>query len=187
MEREYGMHKTKSSNEGGRINEIQRMQQILKGAFPAARVELDEPLRKTGVWALDVILPDYHLAIVWQAKKGFGLVSEETHGYGEGADEVFDDLDHAIPRIIELINRKRSTVPPQSVRLKDIREELGLSQEEVGMRLGKKQGAISRQESRTDCHVSTLTEYVRALGCELVVKVVLPNATERELKLDQEI
>ena len=77
-------------------------------------------------------------------------------------------------------------MPPQSVRLKDIREELGLSQEEVARRLGKKQGAISRQESQSDCHVSTLTEYVKALGCELVVKVVLPDATERELRfLDQ--
>jgi len=181
------MHKIQPINESEQINEIQRMQRILQGVFPTARVNLDEPLRKTGVWALDVFLPDYHLAIAWQAKKGFGLVSDETHGYGEGADEVFDDLDNALPRIVHLLNCKRPTVPPQSVRLKDIRAELGLSQEEMGKRLGKKQGAISRQESRSDCHVSTLTEYVKALGCELVVKVVLPDATERELKLDEEL
>lgn len=78
-------------------------------------------------------------------------------------------------------------MPPQSVRLKDIREELGLSQEEVAKRLGKKQEGISRQESRSDCHVPTLTEYVKALGCELVVKVVLPDATERELRLEEEL
>ena len=179
------MHKIQPKNEI-EVNEIQRMQRILQKEFPTARVDLDEPLRKTGVWALDVFLPDYHLAIAWQAKKGFGLVADETHGYGEGADEVFDDLDNALPRVLYLLNCKRPTVPPQSVRLKDIREELGLSQEEVAKRLGKKQGAISRQESRSDCHVSTLTEYVKALGCELVVKVVLPDATERELKLDDD-
>jgi hypothetical protein len=180
------MHKIQPKNEI-EVNEIQRMQRILQKEFPTARVDLDEPLRKSGVWALDVFLPDYHLAIAWQAKKGFGLVADETHGYGEGADEVFDDLDNALPRVLNLLNCKRPTVPPQSVRLKDIREELGLSQEEVAKRLGKKQGAISRQESRSDCHVSTLTEYVKALGCELVVKVVLPDTTERELKLDAEL
>ena len=181
------MHKIKSVNEIESINEIQRMQRFLQRAFPTARVNLDEPLRKTGAWVLDVFLPDYHLAIAWQQKKGFGLVADEAHGYGEGADEVFDDLDTALPRVVHLLNCKRPTVPPQSVRLKDIREELGLSQEEVAKRLGKKQGAISRQESRSDCHVSTLTDYVRALGCELLVKVVLPDATERELKLDEEL
>jgi hypothetical protein len=181
------MHKIQPKNEIAPINEIQRMQRILKRAFPAAKVDLDEPLRKKGVWVLDVFFPDYHLSIAWRAKKGFGLVADENHGYGEGADEVFDDLDNALPRVVQLLNGKRPTVPPQSVRLKDIREELGLSQEEVGKRLGKKQGAISRQESRSDCHVSTLTEYVKALGCELVVKVILPDATERELKLDGEL
>lgn len=181
------MRKTQPINETKSINDIQRMQRMVQGSFPTARVDLDEPLRKTGVWVLDVFLPDYHLAITWHAKKGFGLVADETHGYGEGADEVFDDLDNALPRVVQLLSSKRSTVPPQSVRLKDIREQLGLSQEEVGKRLGKKQGAISRQESRSDCHISTLTEYVNALGCELVVKVVLPDATERELKLDEEL
>ncbi len=187
MERGCGMHKIQPINEIEPINKIQRMQKILQELFPTAKVNLDEPLHKTGVWALDVFLADYHLAIAWQAKKGFGLVADENHGYGEGADEVYDDLDNALSRVVHLLRCKRPTVPPQAVRLREIREELGLSQEEVGKRLGKKQGAISRQESRSDCHVSTLTEYVKAMGCELVVKVVLPDATERELKLDEEL
>ncbi|HEY9792556.1 MAG TPA: helix-turn-helix transcriptional regulator [Candidatus Obscuribacterales bacterium] len=179
------MHKIQPKNEIDAINDIQRMQRIIEGAFPTARVSLDEPLRKTGVWVLDVFLPDYHLAIAWQAKKGFGLVADKTHGYGEGADEVFRDLDTALTRVVHLLNCKRPTVPPQSVRLKDIREELGLSQDEVAKRLQTNQGGVSRQESRSDCRVSTLTAYVHALGCELLVKVVLPDATERELKLDE--
>src|ERR1700722_17454163 len=101
------MRKPQPINEIKCINEIQRMQRILQGSFPTARVDLDEPLRKTEVWALDVFLSDYHLAIAWQAKKGFGLVADETHGYGEGADEVFDDLDHALPRVVQLLNSKR--------------------------------------------------------------------------------
>ena len=178
------MYKIQPTNNIETKNDIQRMQDVLQRKFPTAEVSLDEPLRKTGIWALDVFLADYHLAITWQAKKGFGLVADESHGYGEGADEVFDDLDSALPRVLHLLNCKRPTVPPQAVTLKEIREQLGLSQEEVGKRLGKKQGAVSRQESRSDCHVSTLTDYVKALGCELVVKVVLPDATERELRLE---
>jgi hypothetical protein len=177
------MHKLKSKREP--INEIQRLENILKGAFPAARMALDEPLRKSGLWALDVFLPDYHLAIVWQARNGFGLVADKAHAFGEGADEVFPDLDTALPRVIRLLNHRRPTVPPQAVTLRNIREELGLSQEEVASRLGKKQGGVSRQEARSDCHVSTLTEYVNALGCELVMKVILPDATEREIRFDE--
>ncbi len=187
MGRGYEMLKNHPTKKIQQLTEIQQLQKILQEKFSNAKTSLDEPLRKNGVWFLDVSLPGYHLCVSWQIKKGFGLVADESHKYGEGSDEVYASLDGALSRVIQLLNSKRPTVPPLAVRLKDIREELGLSQEEMGKRLGKNQGAVSRQESRTDCHVSTLTEYVKALGCELIVKVVLPDLTERELKLDDEL
>lgn len=141
---------------------IQKMQRFLLSAFSTARITLDEPLVKDGVWSLNVFLTDYHLAIAWQAGKGFGIVSDDAHGYGEGADEVFEDLDRALPRVVQLLTYRLATVPPQAVRLKDLREELGLSQEEVGRRLVKRQASISRAEARSDFHVSTLQEFAEA-------------------------
>jgi DNA-binding XRE family transcriptional regulator len=169
------------------MNDIQKMQRFLLNAFPSARIALDEPLVKNGVWSLNVFLPDFHLAVAWQAKKGFGIVSDDAHGYGEGADEVFEELDRALPRVVRLLTYKAGTVPPRQVRLKELREELGVSQEELGRRLGKKQASVSRTEARSDFHVSTLQDFAHALGAKLVVKMVFSDASERELKLDEEL
>jgi len=169
------------------MNPIQKMQRFLLSAFSSGRITLDEPLVKDGVWSLNVFLPDYHLAVAWQVDKGLGVVSDDSHGYGEGADEAFEDLDRALPRVVQLLTYRLATVPPRPVRLKELREELGLSQEELGRRLGKKQASISRAESRSDFHVSTLKDIAEALGAKLVVKMVFPDATERELQLDGEI
>jgi DNA-binding XRE family transcriptional regulator len=135
------------------------------------------------VWTLDVFLRDYHLAVVWQTRKGFGIVSDASHGYGEGADEVYADLSTALPRVIELVSNRRSTVPPEAVRLKELREQRGLSQEEVARRLGKKQASISRTEARSDFLVSTLQEIAQGLGGKLVMKIVFPDR-EMELKVE---
>jgi hypothetical protein len=166
-----------------KANEIRQLQRFLVRAFPSARIEVDEPLLKRGVWTLDVFLRDYHLAVVWQTRKGFGIVSDASHGFGEGADEVYADLSTALPRVIELVSNRRSTVPPEAVRLKELREQRGLSQEEVARRLGKKQASISRTEARSDFLVSTLQEIAQGLGGKLVMKIVFPDR-EMELKVE---
>jgi len=169
------------------MNQIQKLQRFLLTAFSDAKVTLDEPLVANGVWSMNVFIPNYHLAIAWQTGKGFGVVSDDEHGYGEGAHEVFKDLEQALPRIVKLVTCKLTSVPPRQVGLKELREERGLSQEELGRRLGKRQASVSRTESRSDFHMSTLREFAKALGATLVVKMVFPDATERELKLDGEL
>jgi DNA-binding XRE family transcriptional regulator len=168
------------------MNPIQKMQRFLLSAFSSARVTLDEPLVKDGVWSLNVFLSNYHLAVAWQTGNGFGIVADDAHGYGEGADEVFADLDRVLPRVIQLLTDRLATVPPRPVRLKELRQELGLSQEELARRLGKRQASISRAESRSDFHISTLKEFAEAFGAKLVVKMVFPDASEKELRLDGE-
>src|SRR3954453_6585444 len=117
------------------MNPIQKLQRFLLTAFSDAKVTLDEPLAAGGVWSMNVSLPDYHLAVAWQTGKGFGVVSDDEHGYGEGAHEVFEDLEQALPRIVKLLVYRLTSVPPRQVRLRELREELGLSQEELGKRL----------------------------------------------------
>ena len=50
--------------------------------------------------------------------------------------------------------------------LRDIRKSRALTQEQVAKRLGGKQVYVSRLESRSDVKVSTLRDYVHALGGE---------------------
>ncbi len=111
------------------------------------------------------------------------MVSSDTHGYGERADEVYDELDDVLPRIVELVSERRSTSPPEAVKLKELREQRGLSQEELAQRLGSRQAAISRVEARSDFLVSTLQKHAEAMGGSLVVKMVFPDG-EKELKLE---
>jgi DNA-binding transcriptional regulator YiaG len=164
-------------------NEIRHMQRFLTRAFPTATITVDEPIIKSGVWWLDLFFPDYHLAVAWQTGKGFGITSNATHGYGEGAHEVYETQENALARLVELAANRRPTIPPEAVRLKELREQRGLSQEELARRLGSKQASISRAEARSDFLVSTLKKHAEALGGKLVVKMVFPDF-EMELKLD---
>ena len=166
------------------MNELRHLQHFLTRAFPTARITVDDPLVKGGVWLLDLFLPDYHLAIAWRKDKGFGIVSNDMHGYGEGADEVYDTLEDALPRIVELVAGRQTTAPPEAIKLREVREQRGLSQEEVARRLGSRQASISRTEARSDFLLSSLKKYAEALGAKLEVKMVFPD-NEVELKFDE--
>ena len=53
------------------------------------------------------------------------------------------------------------------VTLSELRKRLGKSQAEVAAAVGTTQSGVSRMEHQTDMHISTLGEYVRALGGRL--------------------
>lgn len=181
------MSKTASNKVGNttELSEIRAMQRFLTKAFATARITVDEPLAKNGVHALDLFLQDYHVGVAWQKGKGFGIVSNDAHAYGEGAHEVYETRESALSRIVQLVSNRLPTISPESVRLKELRELRCLSQEEVARRLGTKQASISRTEARSDYLLSTLNKYAEALGAKLVVKIVFPDA-EMELKLEEE-
>ena len=66
--------------------------------------------------------------------------------------------------------------------LRDIRKSRSLSQEQVAQRLGGKQVYVSRLESRSDVKVSTLRDYVRALGGDLQLIVTFPEGAKTKIK-----
>lgn len=107
--------KAESVSKAPEMNELQKLQNLLASAFPAARITVDEPLVKGGVWLLDLFLPDYHLAVAWRKDKGFGIVSNDMHGYGEGADEVYDTLEDALPMLLELVAGRQTTPSGKSL------------------------------------------------------------------------
>jgi DNA-binding XRE family transcriptional regulator len=147
-----------------------------------AKTELMRPLFPDGFWALDVHVDDFFLAMNWRAGDGFLLTSRSTHGYGEGADEVYRDFSDALPRVLHLIQNKLETVPSYPVRMKELREERGVSQAESAEWMGVQQAAVSKLESREDTHLGTLSNSVRSLGGRLVLKAVFPDR-EQEVHL----
>jgi DNA-binding XRE family transcriptional regulator len=165
------------------MNQIELLHSVLSRVVPDGRITLMKPVHVNGVWSMDVRVPgDYHLAIDWSAKSGFGLTADLEHGYGELADEHYSDLIPALMRCLKLITNRAETIPPYAVRIKELRQKLKLSQEEVAKRMGVNQAAVSKLEGREDTHVATLHNYIRALGGRLVMKAAF-DEIEKEIEL----
>jgi len=67
------------------------------------------------------------------------------------------------------------------MRLSEIRSARGTTQDEVGQRMDVSQAHVSQIENKDDLYLSTLAKYARALGGELHVRVVFPDAEEFDL------
>jgi transcriptional regulator with XRE-family HTH domain len=65
----------------------------------------------------------------------------------------------------------------RDIKLTELRYALGVSQEELAQLLEKKQAAISRFERRSDMHISTLREFITALGGRLEIIATFPDAS----------
>jgi len=65
----------------------------------------------------------------------------------------------------------------REIRLTELRNALGVSQGELAQLMQKKQAAISRFERRSDMHVSTLREFITALGGRLEVIANFPDGS----------
>lgn len=62
--------------------------------------------------------------------------------------------------------------------LKDLRQAVELTQEELAASLGVGQDTISRLEQRSDMLISTLKRYVQAMGGQLDLVARFPNRPE---------
>lgn len=74
----------------------------------------------------------------------------------------------------------------QEIRLAELRSALGVSQDELAQLLKRKQAAISRLERRSDMHVSTLREFIKALGGRLEVIASFPEGSYHIKQFEQE-
>jgi transcriptional regulator with XRE-family HTH domain len=63
--------------------------------------------------------------------------------------------------------------------LQELRQARRLSQEALAKTLGAKQASISKLERRTDMYVSSLRQYVAAMGGELEIIARFPDGVVR--------
>jgi transcriptional regulator with XRE-family HTH domain len=73
------------------------------------------------------------------------------------------------------------------IRLTELRHALGVSQEELADLLDKKQAAISRFERRSDMHISTLREFISALGGRLEIIATFPNGSYHISQFEKDV
>jgi transcriptional regulator with XRE-family HTH domain len=87
----------------------------------------------------------------------------------------------AEPILRDPARRRRAEVYRAEVRrlaaLGDVRRARAYTQEQLAQAMGKPQTHVSRLEHQTDLYVSTLRRYVEAMGGQLEVRAVFPDAT----------
>ncbi len=66
--------------------------------------------------------------------------------------------------------------------LDELRRARKMTQASLGQSLGVNQGEISKIEHRTDLYLSTMSEYVEALGGKLEIRAVFPD---QEIRITQ--
>ena len=94
---------------------------------------------------------------------------------------VAEMLPDAQARIARRVNQSLA-----EMRLSDLRDNLNVSQEIVGAELGVKQAAVSRLGGRADMLISTLRDYVTALGGELDIVARFDEGTFKIAGLEEE-
>jgi DNA-binding XRE family transcriptional regulator len=70
----------------------------------------------------------------------------------------------------------------QAVTLNQLREARSLTQANLASVLGVNQGSVSKMEKRADMYVSTLRNFIQAMGGQLQIKAVFP---EGEVEIEQ--
>lgn len=167
-------------------NPIESLEHKLRKRFRTASVSLDHPARKHGIWFLDIERNGHRAVIQWKEGRGFGVTCSRQSFYGEGADEVYQELEAAFARVVCLLIERSYTSPPLSVRMAQLRRERGVSQESLAALLEIKQAAISKLEHRQDALVSSVREIVQSLGGELRLIATFPDGMARVLQLVEE-
>jgi transcriptional regulator with XRE-family HTH domain len=80
-------------------------------------------------------------------------------------------------RIAKRVRESLSSMP-----LDEIRKARQMTQAKLAETLGVNQGEVSKIEHRTDIYISTLADYVEALGGKLEIRAIFPD---REMRISQ--
>ena len=147
---------------------------------PGASVDVDVPRDPNGEWWLEVVSGNFRDSVSWRPKVGFGFFTTNEKGFGDRPDEIYLRVDDACARLCRLIEQWRTdTARPMG--LKDVRRMIGTPQTQLAVALQTNQAAVSRLENRTDMYLSSLGEYIRAMGGQLELRAKFKNF---EIRID---
>jgi DNA-binding XRE family transcriptional regulator len=93
---------------------------------------------------------------------------------GRSLTDVTDSLSPELRQRIE-IGTRDLILEVEALRLKQLRERWGISQQELAKILNVSQPAVSKLENQPDVMLSTLRQYVESLGGNLEILVTFPD------------
>jgi DNA-binding XRE family transcriptional regulator len=76
-----------------------------------------------------------------------------------------------------LAGKKLADAELAVIEMNQLREAAHITQTVLAHKLKITQAAVSRLETRNDLHLSTLSDYIRALGGVVEIRAVFPNRT----------
>ena len=102
------------------------------------------------------------------------------------ATTLQEKLKSLSPERQKKIARLTEELIAEEMTLRDLRKQKKLTQEQIAKLLGIKQENVSRLERRNNIHLSTLRDYIHAVGGKLHLIVEFPDQEPIKL-LDNEI
>lgn len=161
------------------------LEKKLRKRFPDLVSEIDKPEGSAGSWFLNASLKGHSVVVEWRKGVGFGISCRPDIGFGEGPDEVLESDEQAFQRIVSLLLSRTKTTPPREVRLRELRELVGMSQTELANRLNIQQASISKLEQGRDMHLSTLKSLIEAMGGQLSLVARFPDGDSKVISIQE--
>ena len=103
---------------------------------------------------------------------------------GRTLAQVTESLSPEMRQKIEL-GTKDLILEVEAIRLKQLRERWGISQQELAKLLNVSQPAVSKLEDRPDVMLSTLRQYVESLGGNLELLATFPDRPTVRLDISE--
>lgn len=154
---------------------IEHLTDLIRGRLPEAAVTIDAPPRESDPWFVDVRVGEQSIVVEFRSDLGFGLSTQSSESYGEGADEFMEKDEDVAARIVTLVRSGQRTSPQRVHLLQELREHRNVSQVALATKLGIRQPTVSKIERREDVALSTLRRYVEALGGTLQITARFPD------------
>lgn len=93
--------------------------------------------------------------------------------------QKWNDLKHKLPLKKQAEIREEAKGISAEMKLSDVRAARQFTQLALAETLGTSQAAVSKIESRADLYISTLRNYLEAMGGRLEIRAVFPDGEVR--------
>lgn len=144
---------------------------------PGIAVKVTAPSGRGSVWWIDASVRGHNIVVEWSPEDGFGLSSTDGDDFNTAASEIIVDADEALERIVDVLKTGKPIPPRREMYLQRLREHREVSQETLADLMRVSQATVSKTERREDMLLSTLRNFVEALGGHLQLVAKFPSET----------
>jgi len=148
------------------INPLEEIKIKISQEFTGIFIDFDPAENETDSSWLDIFSEDKNFTIEYKPSQGFGLYLGQVKTYGEGPNEIYRNKDILIKRLSMILKDNK-----EEISLKEIRELLGITQEDIARLLGQQQPSISKLEKREDLMLKSIFRYINAIGGNVKINI----------------